>query len=569
MKELNKYLSGSFFWIGLLLLLVLGSCKKTKQDFNTDNRNITDVRKNSSVRIINLAGYNQLQVNGDTLTNYVVRPLNDPLENSYPGTKYFPDNGRLGTTWSIPQGLLINSSARLLVETKSYQGGGARLDLQVQEDAQQALDYYLLPGPASNALTAGLPDFLKIPRSIAAAPDPSHFKIRILNLTGKVTGDPRLEDLVTPLSLTWADGTPVSSETSNILPGKYSEYIELPYCTAQLKVLTTNGIQVPGNGQYMVLNPTTSTIVGTSLTYAPIKTFAPGGVYTMVVTPRQFNIPTAGTTTGETTTAYQNSLRLINDIAEPVNITYSRMQAVNALPGINGIKIMVNGKPLGAAIDYTSYTEYGTFIIGQYTIQAVNAAGTVLASTSLKPDANSNYTLWVHPDAGGKTTITAVANDLSGTLVGNATDDATYARNYDEFSFTMRFLNLCPDMPYLTLTTDNAQDFNSVYGFNTGAVNNLRPGIVPIEFPYIRAVYNANPYQIMAFRSTPAVVPGTWASDIPVLTGKDLIARPALYVRGTLPNHEPGFYTIALVGKTDAGVPTAEKAKMIIVKHSK
>ncbi|QEM14267.1 DUF4397 domain-containing protein [Mucilaginibacter rubeus] len=569
MKKLNKYLSNPVLAACLALTLILGSCKKAKLDPTIDNRAVTDARKNSTVRIVNLGSYNQLQVNGDTLTNYVVRDKDSPLYDSYPATKYFPTNGRLGTTWSVPQEFLNNGAAKFIAETSGYQETPTKVEFNVQEDAQQPVDYYLLPTQRYMQVT-GLPEYIKVPRSIAPAADASHFKIRLLNLTGTPIDDSRLENLVTPLTLTWADGTPISSQTSNIAPGQYSEYIDLPYTTAQIKVLTTNGTQVPGYESTMVLNPANSTIEGVpGLSYIPIKSYAPGGVYTMVVTPRQYNVPSPGTTTGETVKAHQNSVRLITDISEPVNVTYFRMQAVNTLPGVNGVKILVNSKPLGAAIDYTAHTDYNTFIIGQYDIQAVNASGTVLASAKISPIANSNYTLWLNPGADGKPVIAAVANDLSGTLVTNATDDATYARYSNEFSFSMRFLNLSKDVPYLTLTTDNAQDFNSQYGFNTGAVTNLQPGVVPVEFPYIRAGFDAKPYQIMAFRSTPAVVPGSWASDIPVINSKDLIARPALYVKGVLPNHEPGFYTIALVGKTGAQATPAEKAKMIIVKHSK
>lgn len=569
MKKLNKYLCNPVLAACLALMLVSASCKKAKFDTVIDNRAVTDARKNSTVRIVNLGSYNQLQANGDTLTNYLIRDKNGPLYDSYPATKYFPTNGRLSTTWGIPQAILNNGSAKFIAETSGYQETPTKVEFNVQENAQQPVDYYLLPSQAYMQVT-GLPAYLKVPRSIAPAADASHFKIRLLNLSGTPTDDSRLENLVSPLTLTWADGTPISTQTSNIAPGQYSEYIDLPYTTAQIKVLTTSGAQVPGYESTLVLNPANSTIEGApGLSYIPIKTYAPGGVYTMVVTPRPYNVPSPGTTTGETVKAHQNSVRLIADISEPVNVTYFRMQAVNTLPGVNGVKILVNGKTLGAAIDYTAHTDYDTFIIGQYDIQAVNASGTVLASTKVKAEANSNYTLWLNPGADGKPALAAVANDLSGTLVTNATDDATYARYSNEFSFSMRFLNLSPDIPYLTLTTDNAQDFVSQYGFDTGAVTNLQPGKVPVEFPYIRVGFDAKPYQIMAFRSKPTVVPGTWASDIPVINSKDLIARPALYVKGVLPNHEAGFYTIALIGKTGAQASAADKAKMIIVKHSK
>lgn len=563
MKNINKYLL--FF-----LMLTTLACKKSKTDFEYDNRIVTDTRKNSAVRIVNLAGYNQVQVNGDTLTNYVIREPKDPLANMYPGTTYFPGNGRLGDTWNIPQGLLNNGKATVLVEIKLYQRSPLPLALEVQEDLLQPADYYLLPTERMSGVT-GQPDFVKVPRSVSAPANPSSFKVRILNLSGKVLPVERMEDLTGPMSLAWADGTTISPKTNNILPGQYSEYVELPYTTAQLKVLTPNGIQVPGAGPE-VLDPTTSTWLSafkTNLTYGPVKTFAPGGIYTVVIAAREFNVPYSNGGPGELVSGYQNAYRIINDISEPLNLTYARVQAVNAVPGTSGMNILVNGKNLGTGIAYTGHTDYENLIIGQYNIEVKDASGTVLAATTLKLDPNTNFTLWVHPDANGKTTISPVANDLSATFISPGGDDASSSRVRQEYPFSIRFLNLCPDVPYLTLTTNNAQAFSSLYGFNSGAVNNLRPGIFPTEAPYIRPLQEAKPYQMMAFRSSPGIVPGTWANDIPVLTGQDLIARPALYIRGELPNHEPGFYTIALVGSTNPSAPSAGKAKMIVVKHSK
>jgi len=549
-----------------VLMLAIVGCKKDKTDFQSDNRKVTDARKNSTVRLINLGGYNQLQLNGDTLTNYVVRAPNDPKAGLYPGTLYFPDNGRLGTTWYIPQNLLDKGAAKVLVETKVYNPLKNPLELEVREDAQQGTDYYLLPTAIFGV--TGQPPFVKIPRSVASPANPANFKVRILNLSAKVLPDQGMEDLLGPMSLTWADGTTVSDKTNNILPGQYSEYVELPYGTTQFKVLTQNGIQITGGGPD-VLDATTSTIFGTTLTYAPVKTYAPGGVYTIVVAAREFNIPYRSGNPGETVKGYQNSFRIVNDISEPLNLTYGRVQAVNAVPGTAGIKVLINGKILDAPMDYAAHTAYQSLIVGGYNVEAVDASGTVLATKAFQLDANTNFSFWVHPDANGKTTISAVANDLSGIFVGEAGDDASSARFTQEYPFAIRFLNLCPDVPYLTLTTDNAQAFSSLYGFNTVAVNNLRPGIAPTVAPYIRPAQDARPYQIMAFRSSPSVVPGTWASDIPALTGRNLIARPELYVRGELPNHEPGFYTIALVGSTKASATNAGKAKMIIVKHNK
>lgn len=574
MKKLTKYIQQLPLFLGFLILLGLGSCKKEKHDFEYDNRLITDARKSSSLRIVNLGGYGQVVMDGDTLTNNRYLLPTDPISTVVSGTKYFPENGgKLGPTWSIPQSLLKNGKARFFTEIGGYNAPADKLTIDLEEDAKQAMDYYLL---ATERTAGGLPKYLKIPRAVSAPSDPTKFKVRVFNLSSSVdVGD--MEDLVGPMSLVWADGTPVSGKTNNILPGQYSDYIELSYTTAQLKVLTPAGIQVPGTTK-MPIFPATSTLTSargwppedTRLTFTAFKSFAPGGIYTIVIAPYNFNIPYLIGNPGEQVSGYQNAITILNDTSEPLNVTYARVQAVNTLTGTNGVKITMNGNALGNALAYTEHTDYQNYITGPYTIEAKDASGNVLASNQLKLDPNTNFTLWLHPDANGKATISAVANDLSRVIPGTtATDDATYLRNKLDYPFSIRFLNLCHDVPYVTFTKDNGQSFLHSFNKNPAAVNNLTPGIFTTEAPYIQIDQDNIPYKIMAFRSTPGVVPGSWASDIPVLTGQDLIARPELYVRGGLPNHEPGIYTIALVGSTSASAPADQKAKMIILKHTK
>jgi len=573
MKKLKKFIQHLPLTLGFCMLLAFSACKKDKQDFRYDNRDVTDARKNSAVRVINLGKFNQVIMSGDTLTNYVVRTLAEPLK-IYPGTKFFPSDGRLGTTWNIPQELLKNGKAHLLAEDISEYGVQDRINFDIQEDGQQPVDYYAL---VSNR-TGGTPvqQFIKVPRSVASPSDPAKFKIRILNLSSTVAIN-GMENLVGPMTLTWADGTPISNKTSNIPPGQYSEYVELSYTTAQFKVLTSAGIQVPGVSSDLIF-PATSTIPGntgwppvnTNLTYTPFKSYAPGGIYTIVISPYYFRTPYLAGNPGEESKDYQNGMRIISDISEPLNNTYARVQAVNVLPGVDGVKITMNSKALGSGLAYTSHTDYQEYIAGTYNIEAKDATGTVLASTQLKLDANTNFSLWLYPDANGKATIVPVPNDLSNMIPRtDATDDGTYAKNKLDYPFGLRFLNLCPDLPYLTFTKGNGQVFVDKYNTNPNASNNIRPGIFPIEYPYIQILPEEAPYQVMAYRSTPTVVPGSWASDIPVIKGKDLIARPELYVRGGLPNHEPGIYTIALVGSTKPSAPGGQKAKMIILKHTK
>jgi len=75
----------------------------------------------------------------------------------------------------------------------------------------------------------------------------------------------------------------------------------------------------------------------------------------------------------------------------------------------------------------------------------------------------------------------------------------------------------------------------------------------------------------MVYRSTPDVVPGTWANDIDVLTHEAFIANKKLYEKPGRPEpvQEAGVYTVALIGKSSKNVSAKDKARMILVKHTR
>jgi hypothetical protein len=106
---------------------------------------------------------------------------------------------------------------------------------------------------------------------------------------------------------------------------------------------------------------------------------------------------------------------------------------------------------------------------------------------------------------------------------------------------------------------------------NRDAVENLQPGIPKMERPYIgyRTLYN--PFEFMVYRSTPDVVPGIWASDISVLTHEAFIANKKLYEKSGRPGpiQEAGVYTVALIGKSSKDATATDKARMILVKHTR
>ncbi|ASZ11279.1 DUF4397 domain-containing protein [Chitinophaga pendula] len=577
-----KYTCAKLLSAWLLSGALISSCVKEKEDLRSDNRVINDARKASNIRLVNPIGYNQVVINGDTLTNYVIIPKSPQYPQwEYPGTTYFPSNGRLGNNWSIPRSLLKDDgTAMLKVEMNGFQLPLRTLEFKVQEDHSRPMDYYLLAQKEDAFVIDAPPSVMPIPRSINPSPRPDHFKIRVVNMAARLADQgANVENVALPLTLTYADGNTVSALTSNIAPGQYSEYVEVPYGTYQFKILTPAGTQVAAHGGSLnedahKTEPTTSTIakdtsgrphaVSTGLTYAPIRTYQPGGIYTIVITPKKFIIPYYNGNPGEEVDMMQNGFDVIADISEPYNYQYTRIQWVNALPGSAGITMHMNGRKMDDGLSFAASSNYMTTVAEKTAFKAIDAAGKEIASAEYQLKAGDNYSVWLYEDAAGKAMIHVVTNNLSGiyTTIGNGGQDATYDRFKRSFSTDIRFLNYCPDLPYITFTGTNGQPF-------TSGVNMALAQIPAGSSPYARFGATAVGYQIMAYRSTPSVIPGRWLEDIPVVKSEQLIARRALYVRNKLPIQEPGVYTIALIGGYKNNTPSAQKARMIIVKHTK
>jgi hypothetical protein len=571
----KHFAAGMLLCSGMLL-----SCKKDKADFFNDNRFNTEVTGNSLLRVINIKGNNQLIINGDTLTTWKFYvPAGANSAPALPGTKWFPETGVLGSTFTIPREFLKDGKALVVSNTFAYQGVGDSIGVNVEEKANRPMDYYMLHGKLT--LGTDVERVMAVPREVTAPARPGYFKVRLLNISDKFVRafDPTAEDVSKPLTLTFADGTPVSTRTSSVGVRQYSEYVELPYGTYQFKVLTPEGTEVSASGgnsfeNTNTVDPATSNLVKsrpgfphtqvTGLSYAPVRSYKPGGIYTIVVAPTLIKQPYyPGNYFGETTDFYQGVFRVIADISEPENLNYFRMQGVNALPGEAQVSFRVNGNKIGDAA-YGAHTDYGIYIQGKTTVDAVNAQGTVLASLSVDAAANLNYTAWLYKAADGKNAIALVNNNLSGAYyfsayVGNG-QDGQYLQLKDNFPFHKRFLNFCADLPYASFTAANGVSLGE-------AASNLTPGQVPVNMPYNKVQHQQDNYQIMVFKSSPGVFPGNWLTQIPVLKNTDFIAKPEHYVRPVKPLHEPGVYTVALIGQL-AGTGD-QKAKMIIVKHTK
>lgn len=572
MKARIKYLTA----YSLFLLITLVGCKKNKTDYEYDYRPNQEAMAKSGARIVNLGSYNQVQADGIKLTNYVVR-ANDEAKN-YPATSYFPGDGRLGSTWTVPQDLFkADGTVNLLVEDKNVIPDALRpVTFKVTDEYNTPKDYFVMRG--ANAVS-GQAELITFPRDVTVPSKADHFKIRIINLSARPLSSGGMENLVGPLSLSWADGNLVDGKTNNIIPGQKSEYIELPYGTYQFKVLTSRGVQVPATkGDVLeaakLIDPPTSTLVdqilpgapSTRLTYAPLQSYQPGGVYTIVVYPDFFRYISGR----DEVSSLQNGFQVLADIPEPKNTTFGRLNLVNALPG-KSLTLKIDGKTADKGLQYTKASADQIQIKGQHQIEVTDAGGQLVLTQTIEVGSGENYSLWAFAGADGKASLAVVNNNLSGvfsTLNGNnGGEDATFYRRKRQYPFDIRFLNFCQDVPYLSFTRNDGQPLP--IDFPEKTVQNLTPGYVPVESPYVRFSQSANAYHLMAYSSSPGVFPGTWLSDIPMLKSTAFIARPELYTAAgrALPVHEPGVFSVALVGSTKGAA--AEKATMIIVKHTK
>ncbi|MFZ4261775.1 hypothetical protein ACFRAE_07015 [Sphingobacterium sp. HJSM2_6] len=567
------------------LIVMLASCAKDKLVENTDNRFRTEAFKNSNVRIVNLGSSNQVLVNEDSLTNFVIRYGDtDPLSGRYPSTKYFPKDGRLGLLWNIPQDLLNkNNKAEVEVLYGSYQGLGIGLNKKFEvQDNGSPVDYYTL---LADNYSIGLPEVIKVPRSIESPSNPENCKIRVINFSEKPgpINDKlvNIEDFLGPVSLAWSDGTPIHDLLNHIPIGSVSDYVEVPYGTYQLKVLSENRRQLPSTGSpsmdYITSSISTiknrTEVIPTYLTYNPIANFKPGGVYTVVVYAQSFNYPILNDPQYNYE-QIQNGFRIIVDVEAPVNNTYARIQFVNAKAEEGETFLKVGNKKTEFA-QFGKYTEYLTTVHGKHKFEVMNN-NNLLTAIDYEVQAGDNYTVWLYTTAAGKDTLVVSHNNLSAVTYfgGSGTQDASFERHKTNFYTDIRFLNLNSSFPYATFTSDNGKAFNNNgRAFDERSTEKLIPGYIPWAHPNIRLLNlsgtsDINPTKIMVYHATKHTTPGKWADEVPIKSSWDLITKPDLYdIRGNTPKIDVGSYSICLIGKQTEDIRF--KSRLIIVKHTK
>ncbi len=552
MKRLLRYL--------LPAVLFATACSKTKTDILPGTRP-TDVNlAASTVRLVDGKNYELVMNNTDTLTNWLPgNPYGLPDIPVNP-TPWFPGTGKYSGEYFVPRQFL-DANGKAIV--KIFRDSTLIDSFPVQEDYNHPTDYYLTGIKFNSATGFFIPTV--VPRAVTPANDPTQIRIRIVNLANP-NGVPT--NPAWAVSLAFNDGSLVSPVTSGVKDGTWSDYIELPYGTYGFRVLLDGTpLQSPGAPPLLTsaAGETDYTIAGGQY-YIPTKTFQPGGVYSILVS-------------GDARGSYQdnggsilpvNAFLFITDITAPANLTYARVQGINAAEK-NGLHLQIDGAD--SAIQYSMASGYQTLITGSHAVKVTDGTGKILAQTTLSVKGGDNWSLWVYPTAGGTDSIVTVQNNMGGLRQNGITGDGSDGSNlvYDPLNYRAivqtRFLNLCPDIPYVTFTSANGtllpeSDFSSAL-----AARNLQAGrpADPMAVPYPYVDLGLGSYgTIEAYQSQPNVLPGNPLTGVPDLTAADFVRLPAFFYSAAPAGMEPGVYTVALIGRSRAG----EQPKMSGIKHN-
>lgn len=602
----------SFAGYAILLLgiLLAGGCMKPKEDNKIPYLDVTSGTP-SAIRMFNFANNNiygtEVTINNVPLTAYQLnsngKPTGTPL-----GLALFPsgawNSGENASPFSIPNSLLNKEGkAHCLLSTMT-----GTLDTTIENDVVHPKDYYLLQDGHLKVLERD-----NLPSTRAG-----YFKVRIINL-GNPLPDLTGLKLNGPVALTYADGSAVDPLLNAVAPGVVSPYIELPYGSYQFKLFVAGGgsidvtrqlAEFPVIPSYNYCNPGATPQEGIT---SQLRTFKAGGVYSIVITENNYRMLDCSK---QNASALINGYRIITELDPGVNYTFARMQAVNALPG-KKISILVDGKPLGGELRYAGDTENGKailapggmFVQGDHQIKVTNGAGQEIASASIRLYPSDHYTIWAYEKPDGTPGILFEANEMTGSVyatnyhpngpaAGTVPDDGANGlprRSRYKYAWESRFLNMSPDLPYLTFTNDQQLFIPATPPSNqdtlrfTTAYVNLPSGQQPFQnvsmiysLPFISAAQGNNPEgnsempyfpkKIRAYRSVPGnipQVPGSLLGEIaPLDVLQACVANDKLYTDPALKIPETGVYTIALVGRTSANAPATEKAKIIVIKHN-
>ncbi|MBN9381320.1 MAG: DUF4397 domain-containing protein [Chitinophagaceae bacterium] len=586
-----RYYHYCFFSL-LFGLVLASSCKKVKEDVFFDRKDILN-NPSSTIRIYNFTnGLLNISVNNLQLTSFVAaKDVNaPPTTGTQLGLSFFPrgvwPSKDDGSPITLPSALLDkNNRARIYIVPgydKDNQDAivpGLQVDTVLQDDPLHPKDYFLL----SNG------HFLSIPRSAVVPAAPDHFKLRVLNF-----GDAHdTLDLGGAVTVTYADGRPVSQALTDVQTGAASDYAEVPYGTYQFKLFVNNNHQkqlceLPITPFFDVCQ---GGIKPQSKISPIIKTFKPGGTYSIIVTKNSFLYGGCGPE--DKVYLNINSYRIVAENSPPLNISYARLMGVNALTG-ESVVFKLDGQNMGEAqLASGKSTDASIVITGTHTISAYNAAGTLLVEKKYRFSAADYTTAWVYKKDGKPELVFTSNNMAISHYVSLPGDDGTNgSQNIATFDYAWqgRFLNLSNDVPYATFTSQDGENFINLQSWGDtlnppASYQNLERG-KPIEHepfviilcsnyngsktPQDAALFGSMPSLIRVFQSSPGPLgqtPGDWLSAVTPLASQDFIANRALYETG-LPQTEAGTYSIALIGSLNSS-DDQQKARLIFVKHNR
>lgn len=554
----------------IAVISVLAACTKTTDEVippppSTYN-NIP--ASNSAVSILNLYpiyGTN-IAVNGRRLTNFTFYGPSG-------GTRWFPTGSlAYGAQYAIPDSLFdAEGKARVDLYTMRITADFL-LDSAVLtsshtlhsniDSPKQIIRYPLYKEVPVVKFEPYVPQTLVVPVSAQAPSRPDYFKIRIINVSAK-----EIPSAYDALTLTYADGTPVSKATSDVVNRQASDYVELPYGTYQFKIMDAAGKPVQ---EYPVLYGIQN-LKGVS--FNSMRTFMPGGIYTAVVSwTRTYS------NQDQTILIESPQVKWMKDNNPSPVPNYTRMQAVNALPGSRDLHFTVDGEDLGGFLDFGAYTGYASFAIGPHKAQVLDAGNRVLSELQFNTISLDNITLWAW-EKDGKVQLMKSSNDFSLTAVretlGSGFSPEMPSVQGDGFGWNSRFINLSADVPYATFT-DQLGEFTSLSRTNyITSCTQLPRGYLPVLNPYIGYAFAyvksadgtgvARGAMIHVAGSDNVNVPGTL---LPISLNHPMVANPALYEAGSGVGSEPGLYTFALIGRAHS-TDTADKARILFIKHNK
>lgn len=502
-----------------------------------------------------------LAVNGKRLTTFA-------SPTGFTGPTYWFTSGKFsyGTSFTIPDSLFDPQGNALLqfyyvyFKTGRPADGGSnndrldspvlRMSIPVHNDINKPQDilFYdsvvsLNPGSLPTALQL---KSLTVQRPAGPSVQPDHFKIRLVNLTGRPFADPTNQ-----LTLTYADGSKVDSKTTAVAFPGASDYLDLPFGTYQFKIKDRAG-NVLG-------------VAGDIYGYANMPlTYNPGGVYTLIA----YNSTLQPNPNGGAV-YYNPSYVLQTDIKPSAQPNYIRVQAIHAAAGLSNLHFSVDGQALGDFVSFGQQTGYGIFSIGPHKMQLLDGNGKELASRVLSDTYPlDNLSVWAYV-AGGVAQLLVTHNDLSQRFFQPGSSGTALSEPKPPITTNMygiwkvQFLNLSGDVPYASFI-DNTGNFGAGGNFvlnDSSAWLHLAVGAVKDVMGVVTGRTNdKTATTISVFDSPPGANPGT---PLDLTLDHPLVADS--YPPGQVPSTEMGTYTIALIGTKTSGGDTL---RMITIKHN-